>query len=258
MWRIDWAKCQWMLDPAMEKRVHNGGILINKTEFDYYASRSPLLASKIDQVPCGQCIECRLAKSRDWANRCMLEAKQHDDNCFLTLTYDDKHLHFAQHVDVDSGEVDIRPVLFKRDLQLFFKRLRKKMQKYGFDNIRYFACGEYGDEGGRPHYHVILFNCTFPDLKQAGYSDVCPDKPMFKSKTLDEIWQKGACMVAEVNWETCAYTARYCMKKITGVNKKQRDHVLHSIGLGEDILPPRTTSSRSGRTSSPSQAPARV
>ena len=36
-------------------------------------------------LPCGQCYACRIAKSREWAARCVLEAKMHDDNCFITL-----------------------------------------------------------------------------------------------------------------------------------------------------------------------------
>ena len=43
-------------------------------------------------IPCGRCIGCRLKYSRDWADRCMLEAQYHEHNVFLTLTYDDSHL----------------------------------------------------------------------------------------------------------------------------------------------------------------------
>ena len=221
MWRIPWDKCGVLCPPEMEKRVHNGGIRINREEYEYYKKVHPLIAQYIQENPCGQCIECRLAKSRDWANRCMLEAEQYEDNVFVTLTYDDEHLKFAEFIDVDkeSGEVkrDLRPTLYKRDLQLFWKRLRKHFKsKFQHAGIKYLACGEYGDQSQRPHYHAIIFNCTFPDLKKYGESDAATGKPYFTSQILNDLWQNGMCTVAEVNWETCAYVARYTTKKRTG------------------------------------------
>ena len=49
-------------------------------------SHSVVLTESID-IPCGQCIGCRLKRSRDWATRCMLESGYHSSNTFLTLTY---------------------------------------------------------------------------------------------------------------------------------------------------------------------------
>ena len=43
-------------------------------------------------IPCGRCIGCRLERSRQWAMRCVHEAEMHDENVFVTLTYDDDHL----------------------------------------------------------------------------------------------------------------------------------------------------------------------
>lgn len=68
------------------------------------------------EIPCGQCIGCRLERSRQWAMRCVHEASLHDDNCFVTLTYND------QHIPSDAG-------LRHRDYQLFMKRLRKAYPK---------------------------------------------------------------------------------------------------------------------------------
>ena len=83
-------------------------------------------------LPCGHCYLCSLDYSRMWASRIMLEAQQHKDNCFITLTYHDCFL-------------PDKPV--KRHWQLFAKRLRK----YCGCQIRYFACGEKGDKTGRSH-----------------------------------------------------------------------------------------------------------
>ena len=99
------------------------------------------------QIPCGQCIGCRLARSADAMVRCIHESKMWPVNTFVTLTYSEEFL------PEDNG-------LCFRDLQLFWKRLRRY---YDGRKIRYFACGEYGTLGHRPHYHAIIFNCDFAD-----------------------------------------------------------------------------------------------
>lgn len=49
------------------------------------------------------------------------------------------------------------PYLSKLDLQRFFKRFRKELNKYTDEKVRYYACGEYGPRTFRPHYHGLLF-----------------------------------------------------------------------------------------------------
>ena len=133
------------------------------------------------QVPCGQCIGCRLERSRQWAMRCVHEAQLHDYNSFITLTYDDQHL--PQNAS-----------LRKEDFQKFMKRLRKELDY----PIRFFHCGEYGENAfkgkfssqpsvkrkqmkhleqyklsalGRPHYHAIIFGHDFPDREYLATTD---------------------------------------------------------------------------------------
>lgn len=149
------------------------------------------------EVPCGQCIGCKLERSRQWAIRCVHEASMYDDNCFITLTYDDDHLPKDGSVHVEH-------------FQKFMKRLRKK---YTGKKIRFFHCGEYGDEGGRPHYHAILFNHDFEDKKLHSIAD---GNRLYTSATLESLWPFGFCPVGAVTFESAAYVARYCTKKITG------------------------------------------
>ena len=99
------------------------------------------------KVPCGRCIGCRLERSRQWAIRCLHESKSHEDNCFITLTYDDEHLPRDRSLDV-------------KVFQDFIKRMRKKVGKF-----RYFHCGEYGEKEFRPHFHACIFGYDFPDKK---------------------------------------------------------------------------------------------
>lgn len=149
-------------------------------------------------VPCGRCIGCRIARSREWAMRCHHEAKQYLFNCALTLTYDNEHL-------PDDYSIHVR------ELQLFIKRLRKSVEP---KIVRFFACGEYGDHDQRPHYHVLLFNHQFSDLKLWKRSAKGYDH--FTSSELDQVWGKGLATTTTVTYQSAAYVARYNLKKIGG------------------------------------------
>lgn len=152
-------------------------------------------------VPCGNCIGCRIDKSRSWALRCVHEARMHDANCFLTLTYDPEYL-------PPGG------TLVKSDLQKFFKRLRKTTGL----QLRYFATGEYGEApSSRPHYHILLFGYDFREDRKF-HSKSKSGFDQFKSKILADTWGKGHCTVSAFSYTTAAYTARYVMKKIRGKN----------------------------------------
>ncbi|WNK15076.1 MAG: replication initiator protein [Microvirus sp.] len=146
-------------------------------------------------LPCGRCIGCRLERTRQWAVRCMHEAKVHDQNCFVTLTYDDAHL---------PG-----PSLVYADFQRFMKRLRKAMGR-----TRFFMCGEYGPELGRPHFHAILFGINFADRKPWKKTD--SGGLLYRSSLLEKLWPFGFSTIGAVTFESAAYVAGYCSKKITG------------------------------------------
>lgn len=165
-----------------------------------YQRKNSFRGAKMD-VPCGQCIGCRLERSRQWAMRCVHEAFLYDDNCFLTLTYDDDHLPSDHSLDLTH-------------FQKFMKRLRKKFPE---KPIRFFHCGEYGDDLGRPHYHALLFNFDFPDKQLFKTSH---GFKLYDSKILNDLWQKGFCLIGDVTFESASYCARYILKKIT--NKETR------------------------------------
>lgn len=157
------------------------------------------------KLPCGQCIGCRLERSRQWAIRCVHEASLHSDNCFITLTYSDRFL--PHSVCTETGE--LLPSLDKRHFTLFMKRLRKR---FG-DGIRFFMCGEYGEQFFRPHYHALLFNFDFTDKK---LYKVNQGFPLYVSDSLKELWPYGISTVGACSFETAAYVARYVTKKVTG------------------------------------------
>lgn len=172
-------------------------------------------------IPCGRCIGCRLEKSRQWAMRCVHEASLYRDNVFITLTYDDDHL-------------PENASLVKKHFQDFMKRLRKK---YG-NGIRYYHCGEYGGQNGRPHYHACIFNLCFPDAYYWGRSDT--GHPIYRSESLEKLWKFGFSYIGEVNFESAAYIARYVTKKIYGTNAIKHysgripEYTTMSNGIGRD------------------------
>jgi hypothetical protein len=147
------------------------------------------------EVPCGKCIQCRIARAREWAVRIVHESGRHSEKCFITLTYSDENL-------PQNGS------LSKRDLQLFLKRLRKEL---GDKRIKYYASGEYGDNTLRPHYHLIIFGFKPDDLKFAAAKK---GKPIWSSDLLLKLWPNGHNSVGSVSYDSARYTAEYCMKKV--------------------------------------------
>jgi hypothetical protein len=180
-------------------------------------------------VACGQCLGCRLDWAFVWAMRIVHESVLHEldrGNSFITLTYRDPieceldEWLKGYHVPNDWS-------LHKSHWQKFMKRLRRHFEPH---KIRFFAAGEYGKKCkhgieldkvdcpmcnvGRPHWHACLFNCSFDDLEPY-FSDGAITR--YTSPTLASIWKYGFVDVNELNFDTAAYVARYCLKKITGV-----------------------------------------
>lgn len=168
------------------------------------------------KVNCGRCLPCRIRKSEEWAARCALEAQLHDNNCMLTLTYDNEHLPSDRLVS-------------KRDLQLFIKRLRKAIAPV---KIKYFACGEYGSRFSRPHYHILIFGWRPDDLVLlSGQND------LFNSAFVFDIWKKGFVSVGlDVSAKSARYVAKYFQKNIADFEDGKNAFLLMSnkpgIGLG--------------------------
>lgn len=150
-------------------------------------------------LPCGQCVGCRLERSRQWAVRMMNEADLHESNSFITLTFDDDNL-FKRDVPLS---------LDKRDFQLFMKRFRERLKI----PLRYFMCGEYGELFKRPHYHAVIFGFDFPDKQLYKIKD---GMRYYTSNFLSDLWPFGFNVVTDVTFDTCAYVARYIMKKHLG------------------------------------------
>lgn len=153
-------------------------------------------------LPCGQCIGCRLERSRQWAVRCMHEASLYSDNSFLTLTYSNENLPKDGSLHMDH-------------FQKFMKRLRKNIHP---KKVRFYHCGEYGDLHARPHYHALLFNHDFDDKKLFTERK---NIRLYTSDSLSQLWPMGFSTVGAVTFESAAYVARYVMKKVTGKHSEE-------------------------------------
>lgn len=169
-------------------------------------------------VPCGRCIGCRLARSRQWAVRCVHEASCHEFNSFVTLTYAPEFLPVDGSLHLDH-------------LQKFMKRLRKYLDSVHHCKVRFFACGEYGEEYLRPHYHLLLFGFDFHDdrilLRNTPYG------PLFISPALSRLWPYGFSSIGAVTFHSAAYVARYVTKKRLGPDA---DAWYSSRGLTPEFL----------------------
>lgn len=165
-------------------------------------------------LPCGKCVNCRLEFTRGWAVRCLHESKMHSANMFITLTYDNDHL-------PSNGTLEPREfTLFMKRLYIYFHR------KFGV-RIRYYGCGEYGDVTKRPHYHAIIFAARMPDF--VFYKQDVEGNTIYTSAALDKIWGKGSCKIGEVNYKTCAYVARYVVKKVDGKKRDAGHYLVHDM-----------------------------
>lgn len=158
---------------------------------------NPQLGTADCWIPCGTCLGCRTDRQLDWTRRAVQEASLWRHNTFLTLTYDDEHL-----------PRELIPAHFTK----FIKRLRKKCSNderilsARHASIRYLACGEYGEQTERPHYHACLFNAGAAD--QTAYSqDLC------ESPTFTTLWGNGAAKLAPFTAGTAGYVAGYLTKR---------------------------------------------
>ena len=148
------------------------------------------------ELPCGQCIGCRLERSRQWAVRCLHEASLHENNSFITLTYDD-------------ASMPLGGSLCYRDFQLFMKRLRKVTGK-----VTFYCGGEYGEQLSRPHYHACIFGFDFPD--KVYFKKSSDGSKLYTSELLSRLWPHGLSSCGSVTFASAAYIARYCVQKVNG------------------------------------------
>lgn len=179
------------------------------------------------ELPCGQCVGCRLRRVREWSIRCVHEAMLHDSNCFLTLTYDRDHLPVNGSLDKDH-----------------WQRCAKRM-RYHFGPFRYFHCGEYGSTTYRPHYHTLVFGLDFPVNDTCSVIRVNPDgSKLVQSSIMDRIWGYGRVAIGSLTFNSAGYVAKYCMKASDDYAKERYTRYDAKTGESWQVLPEYATMSR--------------
>lgn len=142
-------------------------------------------------------------RASEWSLRVMHEASCWPENSFLTLTY-------------GTGCLPPNGSLCHEDVQKFLKRVRK----WSGRPLRFYMCGEYGPVGGRPHYHMCLFNQGFlENRKPLGKS--ASGELFYEQEDLTRLWGHGRATVQPLVKETAGYCARYIMKKLLGPDAKR-------------------------------------
>lgn len=189
----------------------------------------------LDGVPfgCGQCLPCLINKRRVWTLRLLLEFYQHDSASFVTLTYDQQHMPLS---------VDCTPVLCKRHVQLFLKRLRKH---FSGRLIRFYCGAEYTPKNHLPHYHLIIFGVRPDELDEDWFNWLGRSGPLrngfFRHTVLTDLWHdQGIVHVGEVTPESISYCAGYVTKKITrkGDGRTPEFQLMSRMpGIGLSALP---------------------
>lgn len=161
------------------------------------------------EVPCGKCVICQHNRLADWTFRILAEKESAVNAYFVTLTYNDEHLPYFVN---------------KRDIQLFFKRLRKACSS---DGLKYFITSEYGETNNRPHYHAIIFN-VFP--KNIKYY-------LRMNDLFEKVWKNGyTYTVSDVNESSIRYVVKYILKENIDEEKKSSLFYTMSKNLGISYL----------------------
>lgn len=175
-------------------------------------------------VPCGKCFQCLARRRNGWSFRLHHQLNVSQSACFMTLTYG-KNEEFGEDTPMSKNGL---PTLVKKDLQLFFKRLRKFEKTRNNDNtIKYYAVGEYGTNNHRPHYHAIIFN-------------ICDYTLARSHMVAEKIWKKGFVDIAQSNAATINYVVGYINQGSWVPQNDVDDRTPHfsimSKGLGSNYL----------------------
>lgn len=170
---------------------------------------------------CGKCLFCRKKKAFELAARCVLHASLYQQNCFLTLTYDEKKEGYHNGFEYS-------------DIQKFKKRLRAYVSRTKGGKIAVFNVHEYG-RNRKKHWHLVVFNWSPDDKELYTYSKSIP---LYISKRLSKLWPHGFSTVGDVSEASAMYQSQYMEKDFKHRNESSEKHKSHSkhSGIGRDYF----------------------
>lgn len=151
----------------------------------------------------------------------MLEAESWPEaTYFITLTFDNEH---HQNPELDHGEW----AQFMKDFRRVFceakycnirdrgGRNHGRVYSKTFKKIKQVMSAEYGDTFGRKHFHGIIFNHSFADVRDTGYVSQKGNK-IYTSDALRSVWKKGNVQVEEITFDLALYVGSYITDPLEG------------------------------------------
>lgn len=209
---------------------NKNGELKKTVIFSFREAEKVIPLSKLESheitIPCGKCEACLKSKRLEQSLRITHEIERFEDNCFITLTYNDDNIPMTDGQDTIRGVQDaphgFHPTLSIDDYQKWLKRFRKRLEAHTHKKIRYFIVGEYGSKGQRPHYHAIIFGWKPDDLKEHKFHG---KYWTYRSEFIEKTWKFGFSEVGiDVNAGVAKYCAQYVTKKF--VKHERPEYVL--------------------------------
>ena len=177
------------LNPYLSIKINGEVVSLKDAKYVNEDFLKNIDSKRIVQIPCGKCLECKKNKMYEMQNRIKNELKKTKDAYFLTLTYDDEH---KKNLNI-------------RDMQLFFKRYRKKQK------IKYFYVGELGETTQRPHYHAIIFAPLPEDLKESK-AKTKSNFTQYESEFITKLWGNGLIKICKMTPQLVYYITKYMLK----------------------------------------------
>jgi hypothetical protein len=188
----------------------------------------PITDPRVIYVPigCGNCIECRKQKARNWQIRLLEDIKTNKTGKFITLTFSDESIaQLTQDETVKGYTLDNQ--IATKAVRLFLERWRKT---HG-TSLRHWLVTELGHNGtNNIHLHGIVWPTEYNQIheiqKHWQYGYVHLGKPIYiKDKIIDyENW---------VNETTIAYIIKY-VTKAEEKYKTYKSIILTSPGIGKN------------------------
>ena len=159
---------------------------------------------KIIEVACRKCLKCLQVRETDMCGRAYAEALTSDSFVALTLTYADSNSISSQVLDYTH-------------VQNCLKRLRSAGYK-----VRYINAGEYGEERGRAHWHMVLYF--------VGKAPKFPPADM--EKQMWSYWPHGFTFVQQPDYYGVRYVVGYTIKDVKSGKSVRRPQMSKKPPLG--------------------------
>lgn len=193
---------RYMKNPRYKANGKNGGIIPAVSDI------------RVLWVPieCGECIECKTGKARDWRTRLTEDIKTYTNAKFLTLTFSTEK--YKEHADwcstLEGYDLDNR--ICTRAMHYFRERWRKEFKK----SPRHWFVTEIG---GKYYENVHLHGFIWTNENW---------------KTIEKKWDNGFIWKGGyVNIRTINYIVKYIFK-IDEKHKTYKPIILNSPGIGGD------------------------